>query len=152
MKFLPSGHEARLVQLRLHKYTNKYTEGVLFFDDVKVLDTLEDPERDFNNDGDLEDEGEAKVYGDTAILRQFYKLTVSYSEHFKKLMVLVNDVPYFKGVRYHGGLNKSHTKGCVLVGVRAGDGRLHQNNGTDKMIAIVRQCIKEDGYCYVKIR
>lgn len=150
MKYLPVGHKARLLQLRLPR--KGFTEGVLFFDDKKVFDTLEDPERDYNNDGDLEDEGESKVYGDTAILRQYYKLTVSYSNHFKKLMVIVNDTPYFKGVRYHGGLNKSHTKGCVLVGVKAGEGRLHQNDGTNKMIKIVEQCIEEDGYCYVQIK
>ena len=150
MRTLPPGHKARLLQIRLPR--KGHTEGVLLFDDVKVFDTLEDVERDFNNDGDLEDEGEAKVYGETAILRQYYKLTVSYSNRFKKNMVLVNDTPYFKGIRYHGGLNKEHTEGCILVGVKAGEGRLHQNDGTRKMVKIVNQCIKEDGYCYVLIK
>ena len=150
MKKLPKGHKARLLQIRLPR--QGYTEGELFFDNKKVFDTLEDPERDFNNDGDLEDEGEKKVYGDTAILRGFYKLTVTYSPTFKKMMVLINDTPYFVGVRYHGGLHKGHTEGCVLVGEKVGEGRLKQIDGTNKMIELVRKCIKEDGYCYVEIK
>ena len=131
---------------------NKCTEGMLFFDGVEVMDTLEDVERDYNNDGDLEDEGEEKVYGKTAILRDTYELKVTFSNHFKKMMVLVLNTKYFKGVRFHGGLTVDHTEGCVLVGKRVKEGILKQCNGTQRMIDIVNKCIEEDGYCYVKIR
>ena len=146
---LPKGRKARLIQFRFPR--QGYTEGELFFDNTLVLDTLEDQERDFNGDGDLDDEGEQKVYGETAILRGIYELKVTWSPKFQKMMVLVLGVEHFDGIRYHGGENVDHTDGCVLVGKRNGAGTLTQVNGTQKMIDIVQKCIDEDGYCYVNI-
>ena len=42
-----------------------YTIGKLYIDGVYFCDTLEDPNRDHNKDGDLNDIGDGKVYGDS---------------------------------------------------------------------------------------
>ena len=47
-----------------------YTIGKFIVDMVKLCDTLEDPVRDLqdiNHDGDFDDPGEGKIYGETAI-------------------------------------------------------------------------------------
>ena len=88
----------RLIRTKLKP---TYTEGVLFYRDDELCETLEDTVRDINADGDLKDEGECKVYGQTAIPYGVYELTATFSPHFSKIMTLIKDVPSFKGVRIH---------------------------------------------------
>ena len=82
------------------------TLGTMRFDDGFVCQTLEDPAR----------EGE-KVYGDTAIPRGTYRVTITRSKKFNKLMPLLHHVPGFGGVRIHSGNNTHDTSGCILVGL-----------------------------------
>ena len=52
--------------LRRIALRDTYTIGRLYVDDVYVFDTLEDCVRDLNRNGQF-DNGEKKVYGETAI-------------------------------------------------------------------------------------
>ena len=70
--------------------------------------TLVDKVRDFNKDGDLKDEGEEKVYGETAIPYGKYKMIVNQSPKFG-LSPLLLDVPHFEYIRIHSG-NVAETK------------------------------------------
>lgn len=79
-------------------------------------DTLEDKDMDLNKDGDLADEGEGKVFGETAIPYGRYHIKVTYSSKFKRLLPLILDVWGFVGIRIHRGRYPIHTSGCVLVG------------------------------------
>lgn len=66
----------------------------------------------------LEDEKRAegvKVYGKTAIEDGKYKFKVTMSGRFKRLMILLIDVPNFSGVRLHGGNTSKDSHGCPLV-------------------------------------
>jgi hypothetical protein len=85
--------------------------GELFIDGRLLGQTLEDPDRR------LEDGGE-KIHGQSAIPRGRYKVTVTFSNRFQKLMPLVHDVPGFEGVRIHGGNTEANTDGCPLLGQR----------------------------------
>ena len=76
------------------------------FEDGFVCQTLEDPMR----------EGE-KVYGDTAIPLGTYRVTITRSKRFNKMMPLLHNVPNFGGVRLHCGNNTDDTSGCILVGM-----------------------------------
>lgn len=81
-----------------------------FFVDGKLLgQTLEDQDRH------LEDGGE-KIPGETAIPRGRYKVQLSYSQRFKRIMPEVLDVPGFAGIRIHGGNKEEDTHGCPLLG------------------------------------
>jgi hypothetical protein len=86
--------------------TDRRTLGTMTFDDGFVCQTLEDPVRDG-----------PKVYGDTAIPSGTFKITISRSKKFNKMLPLINDVPGFGGVRIHAGNSVEDTSGCPLVGM-----------------------------------
>jgi len=88
-----------------------YTLGRLIVDGKQYGYTCEDKDRN------LEDNPGAKIAGRTAIPRGLYRLTLSYSNRFKKVMPLVRDVPEFEGVRIHGGNDAEDTEGCPLLGI-----------------------------------
>lgn len=65
----------------------------------------------------LEDGGE-KIYGKTAIPRGRYKVVLSFSRRFKRIMPELLNVPGFSGVRIHGGNTHHNTDGCPLLGAQ----------------------------------
>lgn len=93
-----------------------YTIGKLYLDGVYFCDTLEDPVRDYNKDGDLDDPGEKKVWGETAIPYGTYKVKLSYSPKFKRILPRLFDVPHFEGILIHRGNTAKDSHGCILVG------------------------------------
>ena len=46
----------------------------------------------------------------------WYRMRVTYSPKFQRLLPLVDMVPGFTGIRIHAGNNRHHTAGCILVG------------------------------------
>lgn len=130
--------------LRINKLKS-YTEGVLFNENTGkfLYDILEDRIRDINGDGDLNDEGEGKVFGETAIPYTpegyYYELEVTYSPKFKMDMVLVKDVPHFTGIRMHWGATAKQSHGCILGGIRTAPGVLANNGYTKAMVELLNQ-------------
>lgn len=100
---------------RTHLNTT-YTLGELFIDGKFFCFTVEDKDRDINKDGDLDDSGETKVYGETAIPKGEYKTVLSMSNRFKKLMPEVKNVKGFEGIRIHAGNTAIDSHGCIIVG------------------------------------
>lgn len=94
-----------------------FTLGRLFVDGMMYGFTCEDQDRK------LEENPGAKIQKRTAIPRGLYRLTLSFSNRFKKVMPLIKDVPGFDGVRIHGGNDQYDTEGCPLLGkTRTADG------------------------------
>ena len=93
-----------------------YTIGSLYVNDVKLCDTIEDKVRDLNHDGDLLDEGEGKVFGETAIPYGIYKVVLSMSPKFKRLLPLIIGVKHFTGIRIHRMRTAKDSHGCVGPG------------------------------------
>ena len=89
------------------------TLGVLYVDGVEFCDTLEDEDRKLEAGG-------TKLYGQTAIPRGRYAVTVSRSNRFKQELPEVLAVPGFTGIRIHPGNVAADTHGCLLVGRRDG--------------------------------
>lgn len=81
-----------------------YTIGRLYVEGKYFCDTLEDAVR------------EEKIYGKTAIPAGTYKVIMSMSARFKKVMPLLIDVPNYSGVRIHSGNTAADTEGCILLG------------------------------------
>ena len=87
----------------------KNIEGKLFIDNVFECYTLEDTDRKLESGG-------VKIQNKTAIPRGKYDITWSHSNHFKKWMPELLNVPQFKGVRIHAGNSDIDTEGCIIVG------------------------------------
>ncbi|MGY4540066.1 hypothetical protein ACVW0P_004508 [Mucilaginibacter sp. UYNi724] len=89
----------------IRKVFNKNnTIGDLYIDDVWFCYTLEDVLRD------------KKVKNATAIPYGVYKVILSLSNRFKRILPEVLAVPGFEGIRIHPGNNENSTSGCILVG------------------------------------
>ncbi len=88
------------------------TVGNLYVDDKPFCSTIEPPLR-----------GNA-THPKGAIPKGWYKISVTYSPKFKRVMPLLYMVPGFKGIRIHAGLSVNNTSGCICVGVRANENRL----------------------------
>lgn len=104
-----------------------YTIGKLYIDGVYFSDTLEDRDRDYNHDGDLDEPGEEKVYAQTAIPSGTYKVIVNWSNRFQRNMPRLLDVPGFDGILMHNGVNELNTAGCLLVGKNSIVGQLTES-------------------------
>ena len=113
-----------------------YTIGKLYIDGVYFCDTLEDKVRDLNKNGKF-DNGEKKVYGETAIPYGTYKVDMNtVSPRFKnrvwakpyggKIPRLLN-VNSFEGVLIHPGSSDRDTSGCILIGKNTIKGRLTES-------------------------
>ena len=118
-----------IVLKRLYK-KDEYTIGKLYINGEYFCDTLEDKVRDLNKDGDLNDVGESKVYGQTAIPYGRYEITLEMTspkfskyEFYRetcggKLPRLLN-VPHFEGILIHvadGYKGADLLAGCIGVG------------------------------------
>ena len=78
------------------------------------------------NPGWLSDTLEPPMDGDAnspkgCIPQGCYKVTVTQSPKFGRLLPQLNLVPGFSGIRIHVGSRPEHTKGCILVPNRAAE-------------------------------
>lgn len=101
-----------------------YTIGKFYIGNNYFCDILEDKVRDLNHDGDLDDPGETKVWGQTAIPCGRYKVILSYSPRFKKILPRLMNVKGFDGILMHGGNTAEDTHGCLLMGVNKVKGKV----------------------------
>lgn len=88
--------------------------------------TLEDPVRDLGQNG------EGKIYGQTAIPAGRYRVGIDFSPKFQKNMVHILDVPFFTGIRIHSLNDADDTLGCIGVG-QVLDGPNHIHGGSVAM-------------------
>lgn len=121
-----------------------YTIGKLYVNGTYFCDTCEDRVRDNNIDGDLDDIGEGKVYGQTAIPYGTYKVTMNvqslkYSQRAayawcKGYLPRLVDVPHFEGILIHSGNDATHSAGCILVGENKVRGQVINSMATLKRL------------------
>ena len=103
------------IKLKRIALKKDYTIGKLYIDDVYFCDTLEDAVRDLNKNGKF-DNGEKKIYGQTAIPYGTYEVKWTYSPRFKKYTPQLMNVTSFEGIRIHAGSYSKDTEGCILLG------------------------------------
>ena len=71
----------------------------------------------------------------------WYKLQVTMSPKFGRLLPVLCYVPGFEGVRIHAGNTRDHTAGCILVGERS-EWSLTLSQSKDTEQTLVEQLLK----------
>ncbi len=89
------------------EYQDVRTIGEFDIDGAPYCYTLEDAVRDPG----------VKVQNETAIPAGRYRVRMTFSNRFKRIMPELMNVPMFAGVRIHGGNTEADTEGCILVGL-----------------------------------
>lgn len=121
--------------LKRHTFKPTYTIGKLFVNSKYFCDVIEDTVRDLNMDGDLDDSGEGKIYGKTAIPYGRYEVQVTMSTRFKKLLPILIGVKGFEGIRIHSGNTEQDSLGCLIVGENKEVGKVLNSRVTmDKLM------------------
>lgn len=95
----------KLQRLYLKPY---YTIGKLYIEDKYFCDTLEDKYRDLHK--------VEKIPGLTAIPYGIYRVKMTMSNRFQRIMPELFNVPYFDSIRIHSGNFDGDTDGCILIG------------------------------------
>lgn len=109
-----------LLLKRIYK-GDKYTIGKLYIDGEWFCDTIEDVVRSLPKDCLYTSKGrncecKEKVYGETAIPAGTYKVILSYSNRFKRILPEILNVPHFLGIRIHRGNTEQDSAGCIILG------------------------------------
>lgn len=140
----------------------KYTVGRLFVNGVFFSNTLEDKVRDINKNGKF-DNGEYKVYAETAIPYGEYEITLDvvspkfskyqfYKEVCNGKLPRLLDVPNFEGILIHCGSNANNSAGCILVGNNTIKGGLTNSKETfKKLYSILDKANKNNEKITIKI-
>lgn len=134
------------LQVKRRYLGEEYTIGTMSIDFENGFgwqyfsDTMEDKVRDLNKDGDLQDVGETKVYGKTAIPYGTYKIIITKRIDKGYMVPYLLDVKEFTGILIHPGSIPAHTEGCILVGFNKIKGQLVDSKATfDKLMAVFNQ-------------
>lgn len=93
-----------------------YTIGRVYVDDAFLCNSIEDKDRGLEQYMSVGEIDRLKVYGETAIPRGKYKVTMTYSPKYKRVMPQVMNVKGFSGIRIHSGNTAKDSLGCVLLG------------------------------------
>lgn len=93
---------------------SRTTLGVVFVDGHFFSFCLEDEIRERAG----EPVAAWKVYGQTAIPAGRYRVTLSHSPKFGRVLPELRDVPGFVGIRIHPGNTHAESEGCLLLGVQ----------------------------------
>ena len=102
----------------------EYTIGSIFINELYLCDTIEDKVRDHNKDGDLDDPGEGKVPTETAIPYGKYKVELSMSPKFKRVLPMILNVKHFTGIRFHKMNTAKDSHGCIGPGENKVKGKI----------------------------
>ena len=115
-----------------------YTIGKLYINDKYFCDTLEDTDRNINNNMSIAEIISKKLRGKTAIPTGTYQLSITYSPRFKKNMPLISPVKGFDGIRIHTGNTSEDTDGCLLLGENKVKGKVINSKVTyEKFFSLI---------------
>jgi hypothetical protein len=129
---------------------------------VFFSNTLEDKVRDVNKNGKF-DNGEYKVYGETAIPYGEYEITLDvvspkfskyqfYKEVCDGKVPRLLNVPHFEGILIHCGSTANNSAGCILVGNNTIKGGLTNSKETfKKLYSILDKANKNNEKITIKI-
>lgn len=110
--------------------TDTYTIGNLYLDGQFFCNTLEDTDRRLSDNQSLLYIKAKKIFSKTAIPTGTYKVELTYSPRFKRILPLIVGVKGFDGIRIHQGNFPKNTEGCILVGKNTFKGGISESKET----------------------
>lgn len=144
------------MKLKLDRYYKgpNYTIGRLYIDGEYFCDTLEDVDRGLLQSMSLEEINSLKVYGETAIPRGTYKITLDVQspkyknrnqyKFCKGYLPRLLEVPGYDGILIHIGNYIKDTYGCILVGENKVKGQVINSTATFKKLYNILITSKDD--------
>lgn len=119
--------ELKIIRTKSNK---EYTEGKLYINGVYFCDTLEDKDRGLLQTMTIDTIKTIKVYKETCIPYGKYRVVLSMSKRFGKVMPELLNVKGFTGIRMHSGNTIYDTEGCILVGIKSSNGIITNSRKT----------------------
>ena len=142
--------DTELLLVRYHKKPN-YTIGKLFINGEYFCDTLEDTDRGLANVMPLSQIQAAKRKGITAIPTGRYKIELTLSPRFGRILHILIGVKGFEGIRIHRGNTHEDTEGCILVGENKAVGKVLNSANTENRLMERLQKINHTEQIYITI-
>lgn len=131
-----------IITVQRKYYKDTYTIGNVYVDGTFFCNSMEDKDRGLTQDMSVEDVKKKKVYGETAIPKGTYTVSYTYSNKFKKMMPLINNVKGFEGIRIHSGNTAKDSLGCILLGENKAVGKVLNSRVTcNKLYALIEKAI-----------
>lgn len=109
---------------------DKYTVGRFFINGERFCESLEDKDRGLTQDMSEKEIAKIKVYGETAIPTGRYRVKMTYSPKFKRMMPEILGVKCFSGIRIHSGTTAKDSLGCPLLGRNTKVGMITESRKT----------------------
>lgn len=126
-------------------FSDESTIGKLYIDGQCFCETLEDKDRYLEAGG-------KKEYGKTCIPRGKYKVELSMSNRFKKLLPILINVPQFEGIRMHAGNTAADTDGCILLGrTRRNNFVENSRDAVNEFIQKLKTAIANGEECWIEV-
>jgi hypothetical protein len=135
--------------------TNQLREGAetfimsqVYINGLKFCECVEDMDRQLEFYG-----ASYKVKKQTAIPRGTYALGLSFSHRFQKVLPILSNVPFFEGVRIHGGNRAEDSEGCLIFGkLRTVDGVSGCANVMTVLMARIEAAEEAGEICLIEIK
>lgn len=138
-----------LLTLNREPSKNGCTLGELLLDGVHECFTVEDEVREIPG----KPASEWKVPGKTAIPQGKYRVVLTHSPRFGKVLPELLAVPGFQGIRIHSGNTAEDTEGCLIVGVeRSPTGVLRSREALLELMAALSGVVDEGEQVWIEIR
>ena len=128
------------------------TRGTVTVDGKLFGYSVEDVDRGLSDGMTVEEIGRIKVHGKTAIPTGRYRVVMTLSQRFGKVLPLLEGVKGFAGVRIHPGNTSADTEGCLLVGLdRTPDGVARSRQACAWLNREIQRVIDSGGECWAEI-
>jgi hypothetical protein len=138
-----------LLTVNRYPSQNGTTLGELLVDGTKECFSCEDEIREIPG----EPVHKWKVPGKTAIPAGKYRVVLTHSNRFKKVLPELLNVPGFLGVRIHSGNTAEDSEGCILVGeVKGPDSVLKSRDAMLELMALLTVVVEGGEQIWIEIK